>query len=237
MQTTASQHQQSKLSSSVVRTLMKTGAIHVELVYICFYSNDGEILKSSRPCPPSAADPKSWSGTVQGIQVITCSLSWSLAFSKCSRNLRIYKKKFCSEHPSDENCREARVCAVVFVLLLCNIFPSSLHCIETKARRPYDHKFSGIKEEGGLQCGNAHFEDLLFNEEALNVTTMQVFGRCHGKDNGSLMVFFYGDRKRKKKKKTYCTGGPWPQCLWWPASHAAPRLRLQTRSEEERGDS
>lgn len=56
------------------------------------------------------------------------------------------------------------------------------------------------------QC-SAHFEDLLFNEEALNVTTMQVFGRCHGKDNGSLMVFFYGDRKRKKKK-TYCTGGP-----------------------------
>lgn len=47
------------------------------------------------------------------------------------------------------------------------------------------------------QC-SAHFEDLLFDEEALNITTIQVFGRCHGKDNGSLMVFFYGDRKKKK---------------------------------------
>lgn len=53
------------------------------------------------------------------------------------------------------------------------------------------------------QC-STHFEDLLFDEETLNITTIQVFGRCHGKDNGSLMVFFYGDRK----KKTYCTGGP-----------------------------
>lgn len=59
MQTIASQHQQSKLSSSVARTLMETGAIHVELVHICLYSHDGKILRSPRPCPPSTADPKS----------------------------------------------------------------------------------------------------------------------------------------------------------------------------------
>lgn len=55
------------------------------------------------------------------------------------------------------------------------------------------------------QC-SARFEDLLFDEEALNITTIQVFGRCHGKDNGSLMVFFYGDRKKKKKNLLH----------WWP---------------------
>lgn len=53
------------------------------------------------------------------------------------------------------------------------------------------------------QC-SAHFENLMFDDEALNVTTIQVFGRCHGKDNGSLMVFFYGDRKKKNLLH------------WWP---------------------
>lgn len=113
MQTTASQHQQSKLSSSVVRTLMKTGAIHVELVYICFYSNDGEILKSSHPCPPSAADPKGWSGTVQGIQVITCSLSWSLAFSKCS----VLQTRTAEKHESVWLC--LFYCCVIYFPFLC----------------------------------------------------------------------------------------------------------------------
>lgn len=71
--------------------------------------------------------------------------------------------------------------------------------------------FSEIKEEGGLQCGSDAALTLKtspFDGEALNVTTVQVLGRCHGKDNGSLMVFLYGDRGRRRKKKTYCTGGP-----------------------------
>lgn len=46
------------------------------------------------------------------------------------------------------------------------------------------------------------------------------------------MVSFYGDGGNNR---TYCTGGPGPRRLWWPAGRAAPRLRLQTQSGEERG--
>lgn len=104
-----------------------------------------------------------------------------------------------------QKCRGARVGRVVFVLFFSGIFfPISLHGVEMKPQRPYDRKFSETKEEGGLYCGidaALTLKTFPFNGEALNATTIQVLGRCHGKDNGSLMVFLYGDRRRRKKKR------------------------------------
>lgn len=190
---------------------------------------------------PSTADPKSWSGA-EGIQVITCSLSSQGVF--CVRQVSHKRENLWEEglqRTSFRNVEEHELAGLcLFYSFLQYFFPISLHGAEMKPQRPYDRKFSEIKEEGGLQCGidaALTLKTSPFNGEALNATTIQVLGRCHGKDNGSLMVFLYGDRRRRKKKKTYCTGGPWPRCLWWLASRAAPRLRLQTQSEEDRGDS
>lgn len=63
----------------------------------------------------------------------------------------------------------------------------------------YAHKFSGSKEEGGLHSGL----NVVYSLKAFCLTgrpwieqRYRYLGRCHGKDNDSLMIFFYGDRKK-----------------------------------------
>lgn len=122
MQSIASQHQQSKLSSSVARTLMETGAIHVELLHICLYSHDGKILRSPRPCrlpiPKVEAAPFKEFKWLRAYYLGKA----SFVFSKCSTSLGIYERKCFSEHPSGEKCKAAQICGVVFVLSFCVIY-------------------------------------------------------------------------------------------------------------------
>lgn len=93
----------------------------------------------------------------------------------------------------------------------CNVFQISLHFLFHSSPKMKTPQHVQPVCEGSrrsevtvwYQC-SPPYEGLLLDEEALNITTIQVFGRCHGKDNGSLMVFFYGDRKKKNLLH------------WWP---------------------
>lgn len=107
----------------------------------------------------------------------------------------------------------------------------TLNLKHTSACQLYAHKSSGSQDEGGLHIGIT----VVYTLKAFCLTgrpwleqRYRCLGGCHGKDNDSLMIFFLWWRG----KRTYCTGGPGPRRLWWPASHAALRLRLQTQSEE-----
>lgn len=137
---------------------METGAIHAKLVYICFIVMTVKSWRALVLVLPQQPIPKVEAALFKEFKWLRARYlgNVSFVFSKCSTNLRIYERKCFSEHPSDEKRREmcsTSLWGCLCFIVLCNIFPISLHCTEMKPQRPYDHKFSGIKEEGGLQCG------------------------------------------------------------------------------------